>query len=250
MSLLGVQRHGSGPPLVWLHGFTQTKDSAHRFRSILAGTNELLTLDLPGHGENASICASLDDTADLLAAVLPIEPFILGGYSFGARVALHFALHYPRRVRVLVLLGATRGIHDENEREERRRSDEALANRIEAIGSDAFLEEWLAREMFSSLPNDPLERAARSSDAAGMANSLRFSGTGTQRWLAPELSSLPMPTVAVAGALDQKFSLESTAIAEGIDNAHAIFVPDARHAAHLEQPEATAELVQSFIRQS
>ncbi len=54
MSLLGVQRRGSGPLLVWLHGFTQTKESAHQFRSILAGTNELLTLDLPGHGENAA----------------------------------------------------------------------------------------------------------------------------------------------------------------------------------------------------
>ena len=154
------------------------------------------------------------------------------------------------RVGVLVILGATRGIHDENERAARRTSDEALANRIEAIGSDAFLDEWLAREMFSSLPHDPLERRARSSDAAGMANSLRFAGTGTQRWLAPELSSLAMPTVAVAGALDQKFSLEATAIADSIVNATAIFVPDARHAAHLERPEATAELVQGFIGQS
>ena len=250
MSLLGVQRRGSGPPLVWLHGFTQTKDSAHQFRSILAGTNELLTLDLPGHGENAGISASLDETADLLGDVLPIEPFMLGGYSFGARVALHFALHYASRVSVLVVLGATRGIQDENARDARRRSDAALANRIEAIGSDAFLDEWLARDMFSSLPHDPLERAARSSGATGMANSLRFAGTGTQRWLAPELSSLPMPTMAMAGALDQKFSLEATAIAEDIVNANAKFVPDARHAAHLEQPEATAELVQSFIRQS
>ena len=59
-----------------------------------------------------------------------------------------------------------------------------------------------------------------------------------------------MPTMAMAGALDQKFSLEATAIAEDIVNATAKFVPDARHGAHLEQPEATAELVQSFIRQS
>ena len=69
MSLLGVQRRGSGPPLVWLHGFTQTKDSAHQFRSILAATHELLTLDLPGHGQNAAILASLPETAELLADV-------------------------------------------------------------------------------------------------------------------------------------------------------------------------------------
>jgi 2-succinyl-6-hydroxy-2,4-cyclohexadiene-1-carboxylate synthase len=248
MSLLGVQRRGSGPLLVWLHGFTQTKDSAHQFRSILAGTNELLTLDLPGHGENAAILASLDETADLLAEVLPDERFSLGGYSFGARVALHFALRYPSRVNQMVVLGATRGIEDDAERDERRRSDDALAQRVEAIGAEAFLDEWLAREMFASLPKDPLERAARSTDAAGLAGSLRLAGTGTQRWLAPDLTSLPVPTLALAGALDPKFSLEATAIAGAVVDGRAAFVPDAHHAAHLEQPESCAAQVGDFTR--
>ncbi|HUZ41469.1 MAG TPA: alpha/beta fold hydrolase [Acidimicrobiales bacterium] len=249
MSLLGVQRRGSGPPLVWLHGFTQTKGSAHQFRSILAGTNELLTLDLPGHGENAAIAASLDETADLLAEVLPQDPFTLGGYSFGSRVALHFALRYPQRLSALVLLGASRGIFDRAEREKRKQSDDALAARIEEIGSDTFLDEWLAREMFKSLPKDPLERAARSTDASGLASSLRHAGAGTQRWLAPELASLSVPTLALAGALDRKFSLEATAIAEGVVNGDAEYVPDAHHAAHLEHPDLTAVLVQRFTRQ-
>jgi 2-succinyl-6-hydroxy-2,4-cyclohexadiene-1-carboxylate synthase len=248
MSLLGFQRHGSGPLLVWLHGFTQTKDSAHQFRSILAGTNELLTLDLPGHGENAPILASLDESADLLADVLPEEPFLLGGYSFGARVALHFALHYPTRVRQLVLLGATRGIADPVQRGERRRSDDALAERIETIGTDAFLEEWLDRDMFRSLPDDPIERATRSTDATGLAGSLRHAGTGTQRWLAPELPSLMMPTLALAGELDPKFRLEAAAIGEGVVHGRTQFVPDAHHAAHLEQPQLCAAIVQSVTR--
>jgi 2-succinyl-6-hydroxy-2,4-cyclohexadiene-1-carboxylate synthase len=235
---------------VWLHGFTQTKDSAHQFRSILAGTNELLTLDLPGHGENADISASLDETAGLLAEVLPDEPFTLGGYSFGARVALHFGLRYPARVSSLVLLGATRGIQDPVEREARRVRDDDLAVRIEALGARAFLDEWLAQAMFASLPIDPLERAARSSSAAGMANSLRCAGTGTQRWLGPELVSLAVPTLAVAGRLDEKFSLEATAIAEDAPRAAANFVAAAHHAAHLERPEASATLVQDFIRRS
>jgi 2-succinyl-6-hydroxy-2,4-cyclohexadiene-1-carboxylate synthase len=250
MSLLGVQRRGSGPVLVWLHGFTQTKDSAHQFRSILAGTNEVLTLDLPGHGENAAILASLEETADLLADVIPMESFTLGGYSFGARVALHFALRYPTRVNRLVVLGATRGIADDEAREERRRSDDALARRIETIGADAFLDEWLAREMFAYLPDDPLERAARSSNAAGLAGSLRLAGTGTQRWLAPDLASISVPTLALAGALDQKFRLEATAIAEDVAAGSVEFVADAHHAAHLEQPRRCAAQVLDFIHRS
>ena len=38
------------------------------------------------------------------------------------------------------------------ERAERR--DEALADRVEEIGADAFLEEWLAQPMFASLSRD------------------------------------------------------------------------------------------------
>jgi 2-succinyl-6-hydroxy-2,4-cyclohexadiene-1-carboxylate synthase len=233
---------------VWLHGFTQTKDSAHQFRSILTGTNELLTLDLPGHGQNAAILAPLDETAKLLADVLPIEPFALGGYSFGARVALHFALAFPARVSALILLGASRGIEDTVARDERRRSDEALADRIETIGPEAFLDEWLARDMFASLPNDPLERAARSRDADGLAGSLRLAGTGTQRWLGPSLESLTMPILAFAGDRDTKFCREASAIVEEVANGTVAFVLDANHAAHLEQPERSADLVHEFTR--
>ena len=247
MSLLGVQRHGSGPTVVWLHGFTQTKDSAYSFRSILAGTNQLLTLDLPGHGENAPIPATLGETADLLASSLESDPFVLAGYSFGARVALHFALAYPERLRGLVLLSATCGIENRHERDHRRRRDELLAARIERIGTESFLDEWLAQPLFSTLPDDPLERAARSRDAEGLANSLRRAGTGTQEWLAPRLASLQVPTLALAGELDEKFTREATAIASAIADSDVAVVPGAGHAAHLERPGLCAAPIQQFI---
>jgi pimeloyl-ACP methyl ester carboxylesterase len=143
-------------------------------------------------------------------------------------------------------LGASRGIEDPVEREARRRSDDALADRVESIGTDAFLDEWLARDMFASLPDDPLERGSRSVDATGLAGSLRRAGAGTQRWLATELPSLAMPTLALAGDLDVKFRLEATAIAESVVDGRAEFVADAHHAAHLEQPERCAALVERF----
>ena len=247
MSLLGVQRHGSGPTVVWLHGFTQTRDSAQSFRSILAGTTELLTLDLPGHGENATIRATLHETADLLAATLGHEPFVLGGYSLGARVALHFALSYPERLRALVLLSATRGIEHSRDRDDRRARDEALAERIVRIGTEAFLDEWLAQPLFAHLPDEPLERAARSRDALGLANSLRRAGTGMQAWLAAQLATLNVPTLALAGELDERFSREATAIATGVADGDVAIITGAGHAAHLERPGLCAAPIQRFI---
>ena len=248
MSLLGYERHGSGPPLVWLHGFTQTMDSAHQFRTILAANHDVLTLDLPGHGHNHARSATLDETADLVAQSVPDETFVVAGYSFGARVALHVALRHPDRVRCLVTLGASRGIEDEAQRRERRRTDDALADRIEQIGTDAFLDEWLARDMFRTQAPDPLERAARSTDASGLANSLRLAGTGTQDWLGPRLTSISAPTLALAGEYDEKFSVEAMAIARTVGRGSYEMVPGAHHAAHLERPELVAELITAFTR--
>jgi 2-succinyl-6-hydroxy-2,4-cyclohexadiene-1-carboxylate synthase len=243
MSLLGLQRVGSGPVLVWLHGFTQTKDSAHDFLSILAGTHELLTIDLPGHGENAGVVASLEETADLLAEVLPREPFILGGYSFGGRVALHLAQRHPRRLSHLVLLSATLGIADANERRARRERDEELADHIEAVGAEAFLDEWLAQPMFASLPRDDAERQARSHNAQGLATSLRRAGTGTQAWLGESFEHFTQPVLAIAGANDKKFTLEARRLQDAFVHAGSAFVADAGHAAHVEQPRLVSELV-------
>jgi 2-succinyl-6-hydroxy-2,4-cyclohexadiene-1-carboxylate synthase len=243
MSLLRVQRHGTGEPVVWLHGFTQTRESAHQFRTILAGSHEVWTLDLPGHGDAAGVRASLSEAADLVADALGPDPVDLAGYSFGARVALHVALRHPGRLRRLVVLGATRGIKDDAERAARRASDEALAARLEEIGVDRFLDEWLAQPLFARLGADEAERAARSRDGAGLAATLRTMGTGTQAWLGERLGEIDVPTLCLAGALDAKFSTEAGAIAVGVRDGRAATVPDAGHAAHLERPRASATLV-------
>jgi 2-succinyl-6-hydroxy-2,4-cyclohexadiene-1-carboxylate synthase len=228
---------------VWLHGFTQTKHSSHRFRSILAGSYEVLTIDLPGHGDNAGTSGSLEDTADMLTEVLPDDPFIIAGYSLGGRVALHFALRHPSRLAHLVVLSATPGIADGYERRARRHRDDELADRIEEIGTDAFLDEWLTQPMFRALPNDPAERAARSHDARGLANSLRWAGTGTQSDLIAPLRDLAVPALILAGANDEKFTNEAIRLGEAIAHSTRRIVPGAGHAAHLEQPTTAATLV-------
>jgi len=243
MSLLGLQRDGSGPVLVWLHGFTQTKNSAHEFRSILTGTYEVLTIDLPGHGENAAVSASLEETADLLCEVLPQEPFLLGGYSMGGRVALHVALRHPERLSGLFLLSATLGIHDNDERQTRRERDNKLAERIEEIGTDKFLDEWLAQPMFATLPHDPLERAARSKSAPGLADALRLAGTGTQSWLGDAATELDVPTTLVVGSKDKKFINEGQLLSERLRHSRLSMIHDAGHAAHLERPDAVGHLL-------
>src|SRR3954452_8831086 len=121
------------PALVLLHGFTQTRQSWRRTVAALAGRyTRTVAPDLPGHGQMSERRpASLAATLAYLRALVD-GPHVLGGYSMGGRIPLHAPLARPERVRRLVLLGASPGIADAGEREERRRADDALAERIEA----------------------------------------------------------------------------------------------------------------------
>lgn len=247
MPLDSTDAPSTATPLYWLHGFTQTGASAHRFRSILAGQRPVVGPDLPGHGSQRHHARTLEETADDIAATLPVDPVIVGGYSLGGRVALHLALRHPEKLRALILVGATRGLPTPNAREARRQRDETLARHIEDVGADAFIDEWLAQPMFARLPVDEAERRARqANDAAGLASSLRLSGTGTQRWLGEDIPSLPMPILAIAGAADDRFATEALALAHDAPRGEASLVPGAGHAAHLQQPALTAALVAAF----
>ena len=184
--------------------------------------------------------------AELVLDALPREPVVLGGYSFGARVALHVALRDSSRLRALVVLGASRGIRDPVERAQRVARDEALAQHLEEVGTDVFLEQWLAQPLFERL--GPLaEPETRSVDATGMANSLRRAGTGTQEWLGDRLGTLDVATLALAGDADTKFALEARAIADTVARGRSATIRDAGHAAHLEQPERVAAAIEAFL---
>lgn len=246
MPLLTLDRQGSGPPLAWLHGFTQTRSSARQFRTILAGHHEVLTLDLPGHGIAASVAASLPEIAALVLDALPAEPLVLGGYSFGARVALHVALNDPSRLRALIVLSTSRGLADPHERQQRRERDEALADHLIEVGAETFFDEWLAQPLFSTLGAHS-ETDTRSRDASGLASSLRWAGTGTQEWLGERLASLDVATLALAGELDAKFVAEARAIAQTLRHGAYASIAGAGHAAHLEQPEQVARAIENFL---
>ena len=66
-------------------------------------------------------------------------------------------------------IGASPGIADPAERAARAASDAALADRIEAIGIEAFVREWEAQPLFAGMPRGvaDLARADRLRNTAG-----------------------------------------------------------------------------------
>lgn len=234
---------------VLLHGFTQTGASWLPVRAHL-GDRPVLLPDLPGHGTASTVVAGLWEAADIQAQLAP-EGAYWAGYSLGGRLALHVALAHPGVVRRLVLVSATPGIPDEEERAERRASDEDLAERLERDGVEAFLRSWLAQPLFATLP--PSEAGLRGrlqNTAAGLASSLRRAGTGTQDNLWDRLSELAvrgLPVLLIAGQGDAKFVAIARSMADAIGPSASLFVvPGAGHACHLEEPELVGKAIGRF----
>lgn len=239
----------TSPKVVLVHGFTQTSASWRHVAATLGRDHHVVAVDAPGHGGSSGVAVDLSTGAQFLGRAGGRATYV--GYSMGGRLALRLAIDRPELVSGLVLIGATAGIDDAAERERRRRSDEALADRIETIGVPTFLDEWLSQDLFAGLPDDPEERAARlGNTSAGLASSLRLAGTGTMDppWWS-ELASVEAPTVVVAGSRDQKFTGLGHRLVEGIGyGARFAAVPDAGHAAHLHDPEAVSTIVRAVSR--
>jgi 2-succinyl-6-hydroxy-2,4-cyclohexadiene-1-carboxylate synthase len=234
------------PTLVLLHGFTQTRQSWRRTIAALGGRYRAIAPDLPGHGTAAERRpASFESCAAYVRALSP-GPIALAGYSMGGRIALYSALALPGLVERLILIGASPGIADPAEREARRRSDEELASRIEAIGLEAFAAEWGAQALFAG--QDERVAAAAHADRlrntpAGLAAALRGLGTGAMPPLWDRLPALATPVTLVVGERDAKFRAIAEAMAQAIPDCRLEVVTGAGHAVQLEQPEAVAAIL-------
>jgi 2-succinyl-6-hydroxy-2,4-cyclohexadiene-1-carboxylate synthase len=251
---LHVEVRGDGPPLVLLHGFTQTGRLWGRFGEALAAVRTLVAVDLPGHAGSGDVRADLPGTAALVAEAVRDtvggEPCELLGYSLGARVALHMATgpdHGPT-LRRIVLIGGTGGIEDAPARAARRAADEETAAALETAGEvDAFIARWVAGPMFAGLAGAADVAERRRNSAAGLASSLRLAGTGTQEPLWDRLGAVAVPVLALAGTNDTRFAAHALRLAHLLAHGVASLVPGGGHAAHLAQPELTGRLVRHWL---
>lgn len=225
--------------VVALHGFAGT---GRLWQAVDPGYT---APDLPGHGSAGAVRPI--DFASCVAHVLAAAPprFVLVGYSMGGRIALHVALAAPERVERLVLVATTAGIEDDDEREARRRADEALADEIEHGTIDEFVARWSANPLFAGDPPDAVafwHEDMRRNEPANLAAVLRGIGTGAMAPLWNRLGELTMPATVVAGERDGKFLALGDRLAEALGG-ELVTVPGAGHGVPREAPEAVAAAI-------
>ena len=112
--LISYQMAGSGPPLLLLHGFPQTKMIWHRVAPALAKHFTVITSDLRGYGASSKPQGLADhstypkramasDQAQLMNA-LGFSHYGVLGHDRGGRVAHRLALDYGKQVNKLMVL--------------------------------------------------------------------------------------------------------------------------------------------------
>jgi len=104
--------HGDGPPLLLLHGGT---DSIERFRTAIpffATEFRVIAIEQMGHGRTADRTDRpfhyhdmAEDTVELLRQ-LGVENAVVLGFSDGGIIGLDMAIHHPESVTKLAITGA------------------------------------------------------------------------------------------------------------------------------------------------
>ncbi|HEX6710840.1 MAG TPA: 2-succinyl-6-hydroxy-2,4-cyclohexadiene-1-carboxylate synthase [Rubrobacter sp.] len=246
------------PAVIFLHGFMGSSADWRDVTAALADRNFCIAVDIPGQGASLSLMPEAYTIEGAARAViltldeLGVERPVIVGYSMGGRLALYLALRYPERCAGLFLESASPGLESAERRTARREADDERAKRLESGDFEEFLEDWYRQPLFAPLARDEklLRRtieARRRNEPVELAQSLRGMGAGSQPSLWGELGRLDVPTLAIAGGLDEKYAGISSRMASFSPWVKSVVVPEAGHIVHAEAPAAYLSLLERFL---
>lgn len=182
--------HGSGSPLILLHGAYMTIDMMGPVLFGLAATRRVVAVEQQGHGRTADIDRPLtyeqmaDDTAALMRH-LELEGADVVGYSMGGGIALQLAIRDPERVRKLVVLSAS------------FRSDGMHAVALEMFPT-------ITPAMFAGSPMEEayLRLAPNPGDFPTLVEKLTRLDSAPYAWPAEDIRAIAAPTLIALGDSD------------------------------------------------
>ena len=252
---MGVNAEGEAP-LVMLHGFMGSPDDWDEVIPHLQASRRPLCPCLPGHGSNIGLPGAqytyggcVTWVADQLHGVGRCD---LAGYSMGGRIALGVALAFPERIRRLVLISASAGLEDADDRGSRLAIDRDRAARLRSGPIEEFLRDWYRQPLFAPLAEDgkrleALIRRRGRHRGDELARVVEGMSPGIQPSLWDRLGELSMPVAALAGERDAAYVDVAERMAHLCPRGRAVIVPGAGHSLHVEAPAALARTLIAFL---
>ncbi|MGY6559340.1 MAG: alpha/beta fold hydrolase [Nitritalea sp.] len=245
---------GNGPVLVILHGLFGSADNWLSIARELEESFSLVLVDQRNHGDsphsstwNYSVMA--EDLAELLDD-LGHERIYLMGHSMGGKTAMRFATQYPERVEKLLVADIAPRAYPIHHQEilaglnavevgrlsSRKEADEQLAQHISHKGIRQFLLKALARDEqkgFKWRINLPVITEKIEEVGQALPDDARFEGS----------------TLFMGGANSDYIREEDKALIQThFPNSNLIYIKQAGHWLHAEQPDAVIQTIKAFFK--
>jgi pimeloyl-ACP methyl ester carboxylesterase len=236
----------SKPTLVLLHGVGLDRTVWEPLTAIVEDRLDVLALDLPGHGDAGPVPEGvrLADLADAVARQIPDGAHMVG-FSLGALVAQHLAIHRPELVATLTSVSSV------CRRTEAERA--AVLQRLGTAEQDpsastaASLDRWFAGGDVSAEWVQRTRATLEANDPDSFVRCYRVFATADAE-VGPHLGRITAPALAITGQEDPGSTPEMThRLAAAVPGCRAEIVPHTRHMLPLERPGALAAAITTLI---
>ena len=233
---------GDGPVVLLTHGFSATAQMWSGQVEALKDRFKVVTWDMRGHGRTDypqsqdaySEEATVADMAALLDAV-GADRAGIGGLSLGGYMSLAVHRAHPRRTRALLIIDTGPGYKNDEARAGWNANAIRRAERYEAEG-------------LGDLSRASAEvRAASHRDATGLAKAARGMLTQRDAHVIESLPAVAVPAIVIVGEKDTPFLAASDYMAAKIPGAKKAVIPEAGHAANIDNPPAFNAALSDFL---
>jgi pimeloyl-ACP methyl ester carboxylesterase len=239
-----------GPPLLLLHGYTDSSRSWSLIAPYLSDFR-LLIPDQRGHGsaDAPACCYTISNYADdarLFLDAVGVERAAVAGHSMGSMVAIAMAAEYPERVSSITLIGSTALVPV-------KRGDwlfdQVAALKAPLDPNSQFMRDWHPANQ--PTPVDPVF-------ARAVMDELLVIPLHVWRGVMRELAYVPVarhavdvkaPVLVLSGGKDPLFPAQHHAsLLKAFPGAEAHVFPDLGHNPNWERPEQVAAAMDRFLR--
>jgi 3-oxoadipate enol-lactonase len=252
------RRSGAGKPLLHIHGSAFGHRNFEKLTPHMEPHVEVVDFDLPGYGDSlGKPASSMDGIAEQVYAFLTAigeTEIDIHGTSFGAIIALTLAAHHPEMVGRLVLScflarydNAARMMRSTWKHAARTGTMESVADLTSVAG--------FARGFYDQPGAQAQLAAMRTAFSATTADAFIAGTEAIERTdLSPLLPLVGAKTLLLAGAEDNMTPFAPAPSGVGfstvkdlIPDARMEIIPDCGHYLVIEQPQAAAARIVSFL---
>lgn len=255
--------HGNGPLIILSHGYSSDSGMWHgQIEPLTNAGYKILIWSMRGHGRSAypedqSAYSEKHTVSDMAALLDEVGgsgcSAIVGGLSLGGYMSQAFYKAYPNRVEALLIIG---------KQFTARPWPEVIYSRVLDTGpgfkSDKARDGWnkyanetadqFDREGLDPLKHSSPERSqARHRNAEGLAMAARGMLAQRDGNVIANLPNIKVPSLVVVGDKDDPFFAASDYMAKKIPNCQKVVIPNAGHAANIDNPEDFNKAILDFL---